>query len=596
MVHPRGRTDGTGRPWYLAELDEDTVIVEPFAAVDKGQKHREPSGTADGAFTTSKHSERDSRSRPSRPNRQSGRLYLVDDEDIVFVPADHSSLVGVSSTYQPRPSNNRKWFLMRSGGAASVTLIITLLSLYYYWYHFKTARASTPFSKESKESRECIAKSKKTTGRVGASNTSISGHCRSAERKRAKKKRQKEKKKAMKEQQQQQQVTATHQTLSAIRVKKEEDITITTCSTPPASPAVNKAVQQQSRLQLATPKTPLEYKMHVETIASVVSATGLSKQNSLQIANEAVIRRLDYQLSQNNLMQNEMRREKLEETRREEDRKDTDRRHEESIKAIRGEKGLLAKAIEARRRCTETAFQIFPGGHFLMCISLALVSMFSCLNFGSVLRDIYTDETQKTYMCAIRQVCGCLHEGKNQAGSELAWYSLSLSPYFRYASNLCPSVMNAYLFAPISGWVDSTTCLASCLLKCGVFLTALGLIHRLLRLFHSHEFVHQSINVLSVSSLLMSALVNQSPTHDTSTALLLDLAIPILATNILIMNAICGLTLWSKGFDDNSLRRAGGEDEAKLEKTLFFLTWLPKVSRLVTSLAALGVGVYWGMR
>jgi hypothetical protein len=82
-------------------------------------------------------------------------------------------------------------------------------------------------------------------------------------------------------------------------------------------------------MQLATPKTPQEYKLHVEKIASVVSSTGLDKQQSLQIANEAVIRRLDYEMSQNNLMEREMRREELEEQRREEDKREANRRQGE---------------------------------------------------------------------------------------------------------------------------------------------------------------------------------------------------------------------------------------------------------------------------
>jgi len=393
-------------------------------------------------------------------------------------------------------------------------------------------------------------------------------------------------------------MTVTTPKLSTIAVKEEEDVqAIATCSTPLSSPVVTAETGQHPGLQLATTKMPLEFNMYVDSIASVVSSTGLSKQKSLQIANEAVLRRLDYQVVQADLIQNEARKEKLEEARREEDKKDAERRHEESLKAIKGEKGLAAKAMEARRCCTETAFHIFPGGHFLICVSLALVSMFLCLNFASLIQGMHMDEANRTGMNSLLHICGCLDEGySSQAGSEVSQYSGPLISYLRFATDLCPSSIHAYLFAPVSRLVESTTCFVWCALKYVGLLAALGFTHRILRLFHSHGFVHQAINVSSISGVLLATLVKQSPSHATSTALLMDITIPILITNIIIMSTMWGLSIWAEGLGDDSFRRAERENEEALQRKLRLFTRLPKVGRFASLFVALGVGIYWGMR
>ena len=215
-------------------------------------------------------------------------------------------------------------------------------------------------------------------------------------------------------------------TTTSVVVKKEDesDTELISSERTPKSPAIARRDQivnahatpsrsgASAAMQLATPKTPQEYKLHVEKIASVVSSTGLDKQQSLQIANEAVIRRLDYEMSQNNLMEREMRREELEEQRREEDKREADRRHKESLTAIKGEKRLFEKVINARARCRKMALQVFPGQIFLLCVSVALLSMFLCLNFAFVVRGVYTDETNRTVLFALRSVCGCLDDDR----------------------------------------------------------------------------------------------------------------------------------------------------------------------------------------
>jgi hypothetical protein len=598
---------GGGLPWYLSDLDVEVVGGSGGSIHDRGASP--PSSDGDSGVGRSYNN--------NKNNKRRDRPYHFDsasDDPYVFVPADPSSLVkGGGSGGRSASASRRRRDQSTVPTASFITILLGVLTVFYFGYLRYTSK-SVPLSD----------KSRVTAAHVGAKRSK-----KSRRKKRLKDKR----KKALSSREKQHEVAVTtsrrKEQTAAIAVKEEEqealtNITTTTAvikkeeetftqiisSEPPQTPKRRAARGEQvvhatparsgvsGAMQLATPKTPQEYKLSVEQIASVVSSTGLDKQHSLQIANEVVIRRMETQISQDHLVERDMRREELEERRREEDKQDADRRHEESLTAIRGEKSLIDKMIDARTRCRDVALQMFPGRQFLLCISVALISMFLSLNFASVIREVYDDEANRTAFFALRRVCGCLDDGGKQQseGSQLAFYYYS---YLRYASDLCPCALSGYVFAPLSLWLGSLTCLASCAIKyvfsLGIYVAALAQAHRFLRAFHSFEFVHQAVNVVSVSALLLSKLVYQSNHHHSSAELLWDLARVIAAANI-IMSVLCVAVSSSKHFDDKALRRTEHVNKRGLERNLLCLTWLPSTVRISSTLVAITVGIYWGTR
>ena len=611
-----------GLPWYLSDLDVEVVgggrggRTSTMGTAGQASPSSPGANTADGGDgsdgSSNNNDDDGNRKRRDRPYDFVGN---ANDPNVpyVFVPADPASLAkGGGSGGRSASASRRRRGRSNAPTASFVAVLLGALTVFYFCYLRYTSKA-VPSSEERP--------SKRVAAKVGGKRS----------KKSSRKKRQKDKKQTSLISEKQREVVVStasqKEQAAAIIVKKEEEEKVEAATTTavivkkedesdtelisleprtPKSPAIAKRDQivnahatparsgASAAMQLATPKTPQEYKLHVEKIASVVSSTGLDKQQSLQIANEAVIRRLDYEMSQNNVMEREMRREEIEEQRREEDKREVDRRHKESLTAIKGEKRLFEKVIDARARCREMALQVFPGKIFLLCVSVALLSMFLCLNFTFVVREVYTAETNRTVLFALRRVCGCLDDGGNQQsdGSQLVSYYYS---YLRYASDLCPSALSGYVFAPLSLWVGSMTCLASCAIRFGAFLAALGLSHRLLRMFHSIEFIHQAVNVVSISALLLAKMVHQSKHHTTSTELLWDLTAPMALANI-FMAVTCVAVSSSKRFDDESLLRAERVDKKSLEKKLLYLTWLPSLVRVASTLVAMAVGIYWGTR
>ena len=614
-----GGAGGGGLPWYLSDLDVEIVgSGSSDGSMGHDRRTNPPTSKAAGSDNGGARS-----SCNNRDNRRRDRPYHFDNnvnDPYVFVPADSSSVAkgGGSGGRLATARRHRGRSNVPTASSITITVLLGVLTVFYFAY--------LRYTGETVPSRE------KSGIGTATPSTKIGGK---RSKKSSRKKRLKDKKKkeaaALQEKQNEVAVATTRrkQQTTAIAIKREEreewvgkdtgaiatvvvkkeESTTQIISSEPRTPKRRPASSDQvvhatparsgvsGPMQLATPKTPQEYKIHVEQIASVVSSTGLDRQQSLQIANQTVIRRLEIEMSEHNVNQREMRREEIEERRREEDKKEADRRHKESLTAIKGEKRLSDKAIDARIRCREVALQIFPGRHFLLCVSVALISMFLCLNFASIIRDVYTVEGNRTILFALRRMCGCLEDEEHQQQSEGSQLTSYYYSYLRYATDLCPSTLSGYIhvFAPLSHWLGSAPCLAICALKYGLFFAALGQVHRLLRLFHSIEFVHQAANAVSMSALLLSKLVYRSSHHYTSAELLWDLTAPLAAANI-ILAVLCVAISSSKGLDDKALRRAEVANKKGLEKTLRYLTWLPSLVQIVSTIIATYIGIYWGTR
>ena len=604
-----GGGGGGGLPWYLSDLDVE--VVGGSGRGNAGHNRRTPptSTATDGTDTVSG----TPRSSSNRHNRRRDRPYHFesnDEDPYIFVPADSSTVAkGGRGSGRSTTANRRRWGGQSNVPAASsITILLGVLTVFYFGYLRYTSKtelldkkpevatATKMGGKQSKKSsrKKRLKGKKKKRDEVAVTTT-----------------RRKEKTTSVvvkmegREEQAKEDTDFVATTATAVVVKKEGETTSQIISsseprTPKRRPAnsdqiVHATPGRSGAMQLATPKTPQEYKLHVEQIASVVSSTGLDRQHSLQIANQTVIRRLETEISELNVNQREMRREELEERRREEDKREADRRHKESLTAIKGEKRLSDKVIDARIRCREVALQMFPGRYFLLCVSAALISMFLCLNFASVLHDVYADEGNRTLLFALRRACGCLEDEEDQQqskGSQLTSYYYS---YLRYASDLCPSTLSGYVhaFTPLSLWLGSMPCLAICAVKHGIFFAALGQVHRLLRLVHSIEFVHQAVNFVFISALLLSKLVYRSNRHDTSAELLWDLTAPLAVANI-VLGLLCVAVSSSKALGDKALRRAEHVNKRGLERILRYLTWLPPLVRIASILIAIAVGFYRG--
>ena len=610
-----GGGGGGGLPWYLSDLDVE--IVGGSGRGDAGHNRRTPPTATDGTDAVSgtprSSSNRHNRRRDHRPYH-----FESNDEDpYIFVPADSSTVAkGGRSSGRSATANRRRRGQSNVPAASSITILLGVLTVFYFGYLRYTsktelldkkpevataAKMGGKLSKKSSRKKRLKGKKKKEAAREKRDEVAVTTT------------RRKEKTTSVavkmegREEQAKEDTDFVATTASAVVVKKEGETTSQIISsseprTPKRRPAnsdqiVHATPARSGAMQLATPKTPQEYKLHVEQIASVVSSTGLDRQHSLQIANQTVIRRLETEMSEHNVNQREMRREELEERRREEDKREADRRHKESLTAIKGEKRLSDKVIDARIRCREVALQMFPGRYFLLCVSAALISMFLCLNFASVLHDVYADEGNRTLLFALRRACGCLDDEEDQQqskGSQLTSYYYS---YLRYASDLCPSTLSGYVhvFTPLSLWLGSAPCLAICAVKHGIFFAALGQVHRLLRLVHSIEFVHQAVNFVFISALLLSKLVYRSTYHHTSAELIWDLAAPLAVANI-VLGLLCVAVSSSKALGDKALRRAEHVNKRRLEMILRYLTWLPPLVRIASILIAIAVGFYRGTR
>ena len=621
---PRAAVGGGGLPWYLSDLDVEVVGSGSSASDSKSMGHDRrvsPPTAKAAAGAGSDNGGARSRSNNNRDNRRRDRPYHFDSNDndpYVFVPVDSSTMAkgggsgGRSATAKRRRRGQSN---VPTASSVTITVLLGVLTVFYFAYLRYTSRTAPSCEKSGigaatkiggkrskKSSRKRRLKDKKKKEAAASQKKQNEEAVTTTRRK------QQTTAVAVKREEQEKRVEKDTGVVATVIVKKEEETTQIMSSeprTPKRGPANNGQVVHatparsgvSAAMQLTTPKTPQEYKTHVEYIASVVSSTGLDRQQSLQIANDAVIRRLETEMSEFNITQREMRRENLEERRREEDKKEADRRHKESLTAIKGEKRLSEKVIDARIRCREVALQMFPGRHFLLCVSVALISMFLCLNFASVARDVYTDEGNRTILFALRKMCGCLGDKENQQESEGSQLTSYYYSYLRYATDLCPSTLSGYIhvFAPISHWLGSAPCLAICAVKCGLFLASLDRVHRLLRLFHSIEFVHQAVNAVSISALLLSKLVYRSSYHYTTADLLWDLTAPLAVANI-ILAVLCVAISSSKGLDDEALRRAEDANKKGLEKTLRYLTWLPSLVRVASTIVAIYIGIYWGTR
>lgn len=616
-----GGGGGGGLPWYLSDLDVEVVSSGSSGGSMGHDRRASPPTTKAPAGAGSDNGGARSSSN-NRDNRRRDRPYHFDSNDndpYVFVPADSSSMAkgggsgGRSATSKRRHRGHSN---VPTASSITITVLLGVLTVFYFAYLRYTSKTVPSGEKSGIGAATKIGekRSKKSNRRKRLKDKKKKKETAASQKKQNEvpvnttRRRQQTTAVAVKREEQEERIEKDTGAIATVIVKKEESTTQIVSSeprTPKRRPASSDQVVHATparsgvsvAMQLATPKTPQEYKIHVEQIASVVTSTGLDRQQSLQIANETVIRRLETEMSELNVNQREMRREDLEEQRREQDKKEADRRHKESLEAIKGEKRLSDQVIDARIKCREVALQIFPGRHFLLCISVALISMFLCLNFASAIRDVYTDEGNRTILFAVRKVCGCLDDEKNQQkteGSQLTSYYYS---YLRYATDLCPSTLSGYIhvFAPLSHWLGTAPCLAICAIKYGLFFFALGQVHRLLRLFHSIEFVHQAANAVSISALLLSKLVYRSSHHHTSAELLWDLTAPLAVANI-ILAVLCVAISSSKGLNDKALRRVEDANKEGLEKTLRYLTWLPSLVRAVSTIIAIYIGIYWGTR
>ena len=615
-----GGAAGGGLPWYLSDLDVE-VVGSGSSGGSMGHDRRASAPTAKAAGSDNGGARSNSNNNRGNTRRRRDRPYHFDNNDndpYVFVPADSSSMAkaggsgGRSATAKRRHRGRSN---VPTASSITITVLLGVLTVFYFAYLRYTGKTVQSSEKSGIGTATKIGgkRSKKSSRRKRLEDKKKKEAAASQEKQNevvvaTTRRKQQTTANAIKREEREERVEKDTGAIATVVVKKEESTTQIISSeprTPKRRPASSDQVVHATparsgvsgAMQLATPKTPQEYKIHVEQIASVVSSMGLDGQQSLQIANQTVIRRLETEMSEHNVNQREMRREEIEERRREEDKKEADRRHKESLTAIKGEKRLSDKVIDARIRCREVALQIFPGRHFLLCVSVALISMFLCLNFASVIRDVYTDEGNRTILFALRKMCGCLDDEESQQESEGFQLTSYYYSYLRYATDLCPSTLSGYIqvFAPLSHWLGSAPCLAICAMKYGLFFAALGQVHRLLRLFHSIEFVHQAANAVSISALLLSKLVYRSSHHYTSAELLWDLTAPLAAANI-ILAVLCVAISSSKGLDDKALRRAEVANKKGLEKTLRYLTWLPSLVWIVSTIIAIYIGIYWGTR
>jgi len=235
MVRPRAGVagDGGARPWYLADLDDDVIVesAESGATTNENLNHnRQLWGTSSRGDTSATSARRNNQYRgesqsKSEPPRHKpplhDRPYLTDDDDIVFVPADRSSLFAASSSY-PRQSSadDRRWLLIRTGGVTAASLAFMFVIMYVYCNRLRFRKDVISVFTSGMEKKEKPTVKEEASGHVDGTNTN---DCRSAERKRAKKRRQKEKKKALlKEQQQRQQQQQQQQQRASQAVEDKE--------------------------------------------------------------------------------------------------------------------------------------------------------------------------------------------------------------------------------------------------------------------------------------------------------------------------------------------------------------------------------------
>lgn len=559
-----------GRQWYLSDVDlsgDDANCAGSSPAQSTGAAVSSAGGGS--ALKPSVESEES----PLRSSPHPSRLPtypFVDSDDIVFVPADSRSLVfnhGASDggiNFAGLSIRNESWFsrtaVVVGGTAIAVSSVLSCLLL------AKRARIALLLLRAKQHFfARVLLRPVLPTG--------------------PRKKRKKKKKKRPRKNQERVQAAAP-----SLGTNEGEGTLMRIPRTPPVTsegPRLDAscALASSGRLQQLsrTPRTPFEYKERVEAMASVVSLTGINKEKSLEIANEAMIRRLDFEMKEVCISRREDRKQKIEEKYRSTDRRDAERRHDESLRAMKGEKDLVTKVAEARKKCRRAAIDIFPLGHFCACITVAIVSMWGCLNLsyatkaGGIENSIYF-----VMQMFLSGVCGCREDdAHNMTSSVRSWH---------YIEYLIPVTV----YNPISVLLETTSCFVLCCLKTFLVLACLSFVHRLMRMFHCREVFHQAINTLCISKMFIKVLVRQSPAHDTAADLIEDLLIPIIVFNTATLLFMLCLTYWFNASHKISPQGSQSSDTVWLQEQLEILTRIPSLMKFLSGMVALMTGLFWG--
>jgi len=249
-------------------------------------------------------------------------------------------------------------------------------------------------------------------------------------------------------------------------------------------------------------------------MTSIVSSTGLDRQNSLLIANQSILRHLESTVlidAQNRIRTSRDERE--------------ERRHDELINSIQNKATLEDQICQAKENLRTAAFAVFPGSHLLICIVTSLLSRLSsdfaalCTSHGNSYSGII--------LTLAKKACGCsenittdevftFHQGFSALQSVSNFQLLSLTQNIIWNSG----PMNA---------LSSAACLTLCTFKMALFFSAIFILHRLLQLLHCHHLGHDCLNLAASVYIIMPLVANTSP--------LLTTFAPVIIINSLLMGS-----------------------------------------------------------
>jgi hypothetical protein len=223
--------------------------------------------------------------------------------------------------------------------------------------------------------------------------------------------------------------------------------------------------QQEDRLYTPSPISSLStmsFAKHVHMIASTVSSTGLNREESLKLANEVIIRRLEFQFQ----------------TREQE----TQSQHRSLVKDWERE-------LERLRSMT---YQLFPGSLFLTSTSLSLASRAVWKHKGFIFELSHGNGQSfgRIVMHAIDHFCPCSSDVQDVTTTTPTMYSLA-SQYV--LSSLFHSISATASTA--GSHVQLFACRSLCIVQVLIPTILLFFAHKLLGALHCREIVHRTLNL-----------------------------------------------------------------------------------------------------
>jgi len=236
----------------------------------------------------------------------------------------------------------------------------------------------------------------------------------------------------------------------------------------------------QHKTGLCIPSTPLptwsreSFARQVHMIASTVSSTGLDHKESLRLANEAVIRRLEYQFERQ------------------------DSKVREQYKALEMEWNDEVQRLRA------LVFQLFPGIVFLRCGILSLFVRLALRNRDLISKLWHGQSSFGMMLIVADHFCGCnsvQDEGliSNPLLARVSYYAPT------YVTDLMASATVLTKFQ-----MQTLPCRSLCLLQAVASLLILLIGHRTLEFFHCRQFIHNWLNLGSLMWLLPSLLIKET--------------------------------------------------------------------------------------